>query len=76
MGVTLVDGKPETNHVGSYSGHQRYVDAICSDIKFRGTNVGAPNATIAIDVSVVHPLAESNSTATAQDELRAPELRH
>jgi hypothetical protein len=43
------------------------VDATVSgSIKFRGTDVGAPNGTIAIDVSVVHPLAESNGTATAQ----------
>ena len=27
MGFTVVDVKPEKNRVGSYGGHQRYVDA-------------------------------------------------
>jgi hypothetical protein len=64
---TVVETKPETNHVGSYGGHQRYMDATASGcIKLCGEEVGAPNGMFAIDVSIVHPLAKSNSNASTQ----------
>jgi hypothetical protein len=66
MGFTVVDTKPETNHVrvGSYGGHQRYVDTTASGcIKLCGEEVGAANGMFR---STVHPLAESNSNASAQ----------
>ena len=40
-------------------------------IKLCGEEVGATNGMFAFDVSIVHPLAESNSNASAQE---LPEL--